>query len=614
MSTTTEQLATIEARYRARTRGSAQLYQEACRVIPAGLTHDSRTTLPYPIYAARAAGPRKWDVDGNEYVDYFGGHGALLLGHSHPAVVEAVQRQVALGTHWGAAHELEVRWAELVQRLVPCAERVRFTASGTEASQLALRLARAYTGKPKILRFVGHFHGWHDQVAPGAMSHFDGSVPAGIPPSLVEQSILLPADDVAPAIEALERRDDIAAVIFEPSGASWGQVPLPPGFIAALRAATRRRGVLLIMDEVITGFRWSRGGAQSRYRVTPDLCVLAKILAGGLPGGAVAGSRDVMDQLDAAAAKVAQREKIGHQGTFNANPLCAAAAVATLELVAATEACAEAEATAETIRAGMRRILIEEDVPWGIYGEASTFVIFPNPGRVAIDPATFDPLQLGFKGIKGCTRREPRQSSPPRHARERRRHHGRTGWRRLRDARARRGRADARGLPDGGAVDEGRRRRPPRRRVKVPRARSRATAPSLQLALAGPARHRLVARRALRTPLQLHYLEDKRYRSDDGEQNEQFPVAFHADDAAEEQRPEERRAERHRDVALGDRLGRGLRRTIAGPKALEESHHADLLAPLVPAPGFGRRQRSRLASPRPDTPYAGRAEAPPCRR
>jgi glutamate-1-semialdehyde 2,1-aminomutase len=177
---------------------------------------------------------------------------------------------------------------------------------------------------------------------------------------------------------------------------------LPPGFIAALRAATRRRGVLLIMDEVITGFRWSRGGAQSRYRVTPDLCVLAKILAGGLPGGAVAGSRDVMDQLDAAAAKVAQREKIGHQGTFNANPLCAAAAVATLELVAATEACAEAEATAETIRAGMRRILIEEDVPWGIYGEASTFVIFPNPGRVAIDPATFDPLQLGFKGIKGA--------------------------------------------------------------------------------------------------------------------------------------------------------------------------------------------------------------------
>jgi glutamate-1-semialdehyde 2,1-aminomutase len=156
------------------------------------------------------------------------------------------------------------------------------------------------------------------------------------------------------------------------------------------------------MDEVITGFRWSRGGAQSRYRVTPDLCVLAKILAGGLPGGAVAGRRDVMDQLDPAAAKAAGREKIGHQGTFNANPLCAAAAVATLTLVETTEACAQAEATAEAIRKGMRQILVEEQVPWGIYGEASTFVIFPNPSRIAIDPATFDPLKLGFKGIKAA--------------------------------------------------------------------------------------------------------------------------------------------------------------------------------------------------------------------
>ena len=402
MSVTTQRLSIVEAQYRARTKRSAQLYQEACQVIPAGLTHDSRTTLPYPIYAARAAGPRKWDVDGNEYVDFFGGHGALLLGHSHPAVVEAVQRQVTLGTHWGASHELEVRWAELVQRLIPCAERVRFTASGTEASQLALRLARAYTGKPKVLRFVGHFHGWHDQVAPGAMSHFDGSVPAGIPPSLLEQSIVLPAYDVAPAVEAIETRDDIAAVILEPSGASWGQVPVPPGFVAALREATRRRGVLLIMDEVITGFRWSRGGAQSRYGITPDLCVLAKILAGGLPGGAVAGRRDVMDQLDAAAAKAARREKIGHQGTFNANPLCAAAAVATLQLVETTEACAQAEATAESIRNGMRKILIEDQVPLGIYGEVSTFVIFPNPSRIAIDAATFDPLKLGFRGIKGA--------------------------------------------------------------------------------------------------------------------------------------------------------------------------------------------------------------------
>src|SRR3989440_3217855 len=390
----------IESEYRARTRRSAELYEEARKAIPAGLTHDSRTLLPYPIYAARASGPLKWDVDGNEYVDYSGGHGALILGHVHPAVVAAVQQQVAQGTHWGSSHELEVRWAQLVQRLIPCAERVRFTASGTEASHLALRLARAYTGKPKVMRFVGHFHGWHDQVAAGSMSHFDGSVPAGILPSLVEQTILLPADDVARAAETLKSRDDIAAVILEASGASWGMVPLPEGFLAGLRAATKDNGVLLILDEVITGFRWSRGGAQARFGVIPDLCVLAKIVAGGLPGGAIAGRVDIMDQLDPAAAKSAGREKIGHQGTFNANPLCAAAAVATLSIVEREDVCDRAEATTQEIREGMRRILIEEDVPWGIYGDASAFLIFQNPNGLDIDPQTFDPLRLGFKELK----------------------------------------------------------------------------------------------------------------------------------------------------------------------------------------------------------------------
>jgi len=393
---------TIEDDYRTRTSGSAMLYAEAREVLPAGLTHDSRITSPYPIYVARAAGPRKWDVDGNEYVDYFGGHGALLFGHCHAPVVEAVQRQVALGTHWGSSHELEVEWAGLVQRLIPSAERVRFTASGTEASHLALRLARAYTGKSKVVRFVGHFHGWHDQVATGSMSHFDGSAPAGISASVAGESLLLSADDPSHAVETLRARDDIAAVLLEPSGASWGQVPLPPGFLSALREATRRAGVLLIFDEVITGFRWSRGGAQARYGIVPDMSVLAKILAGGLPGGAVAGRKDVLDQIDPAAAKSAGREKIGHQGTFNANPLCAAAAVATLALVESTDACARAEAATQQLREGLRRVLVEEHVPWGVYGEASVFVIFPNPGNLPIDPMAFDPLKLGFKGIKGA--------------------------------------------------------------------------------------------------------------------------------------------------------------------------------------------------------------------
>ena len=391
----------VESEFRNRTRRSAELYERARKVIPAGLTHDSRTLLPYPIYAARAQGPRKWDVDGNAYIDYFGGHGALLLGHGHPAVVEAIRSQAGIGTHFGSAHELEVVWAEHVNRLIPCAERVRFTASGTEASHLALRLARAHAGKPKVIRFTGHFHGWHDAVAAGAMSHFDGGVPAGIIPALVEQTILLPADDPARVADTLSSRDDVAAVIVEPSGASWGQVPLPAGFLQRLREITTRAGVTLIFDEVITGFRWSRGGAQQRFGIVPDMCVLAKIVAGGLPGGAIAGRADIMDQLDAGAMKQAKREKIGHQGTFNANPVTAAAAVATLAIVEREDVCACAEQSAAAIRDGMRRILVEEDIAWGVYGEASTFLIYQNRDQTPLDPATFDPLALGFKGLKG---------------------------------------------------------------------------------------------------------------------------------------------------------------------------------------------------------------------
>jgi glutamate-1-semialdehyde 2,1-aminomutase len=392
----------LEGAFRARTRKSAELYARASKVIPAGLTHDSRTLLPYPIYAAKAKGPRKWDVDGNEYVDYFGGHGALLLGHCHPAIVEAVQRQVAEGTHWGSSHELEIVWAELINRMVPCAERVRFTASGTEATHLAIRLMRAYTGKSKIVRFVGHFHGWHDQVTAGATSHFDGGVPAGILPGIIGETILIPADDPARLAELLAKRDDIAGVMLEGSGASWGQVPLAEGFLQGVRKATREHGVVMMLDEVVTGFRWSKGGAQARFGVTPDICSLAKIVAGGLPGGAVAGIASIMEQLNQAAAKAAGREKIGHQGTYNANPLCAAAAIATLSLIEKEGMAEKAEATAITLRDGLKKVLVEEGVPWGIYGQASEFHVFQNPKGIALDPATFDPVALGFAGLKGA--------------------------------------------------------------------------------------------------------------------------------------------------------------------------------------------------------------------
>jgi glutamate-1-semialdehyde 2,1-aminomutase len=388
--------------YKARTPASGVLFERARKVLPSGITHDARYLDPYSIHVAKAAGPRKWDVDGNEYVDYFGGHGAMLLGHSHPAVVEAVKRQIELGTHYGSSHELEVRWAELVCELIPSAEKVRFTASGTEASHMAIRLARAYTGKDKIVRFIGHFHGWHDAVAAGATSHYDGGTPPGVLQSTTDLSILMPTDDVGAVVKLIEDRDDIAAVMFEPSGASWGQVPLPPGFVQAIRDVTVRRGVVMLMDEVITGFRWSSGGAQKALGITPDLCILAKIVAGGLPGGAVAGKRDILDQIDFQVSAAKKREKISHPGTYNANPLSAAAAVAALSLVRDEDLAEKANRTAAELRDALRQVLIEEGVPWGIYGQASTFLIYPNPTGEDVDPATFDPLKLGFAKLKGA--------------------------------------------------------------------------------------------------------------------------------------------------------------------------------------------------------------------
>ena len=381
----------IIAAYRAATPGSAAAAEKAARLFPSGVTHDSRYLEPYGLYITRAKGPRKWDVDGNCYVDYFGGHGALLLGHCHPKVVAAVEQQVERGTHFGASHELEIAWAEWVMKLIPSAERVRFTSSGTEATMMALRLARAFTGKSKIIRFKHHFHGWHDHMTSGYASHFDGSPTPGVLPGVTTGLVLAEQNDAVGLARLLDDDDDIAAAILEPTGAHGAQLPIDPAFLVELRELTRQHGVLLIFDEVVTGFRVSPGGAQVEYGIRPDLTTLAKILAGGLPGGAVAGRKDILDLLDFQVTKAADREKISHQGTFNANPLSAAAGVAALEIVGTTDACARANRYAETLRRRINEVFEEERVPWAVYGAFSNFHFFTNPGRTAITPTRFDP-------------------------------------------------------------------------------------------------------------------------------------------------------------------------------------------------------------------------------
>jgi glutamate-1-semialdehyde 2,1-aminomutase len=390
----------IQNEYVRRTPASLALAERAGAYFPSAITHDSRHTLPYGIYVERALGPRKWDADGNEYVDYFGGHGALMLGHRNAEVEACIQEALAAGTHFGSSHAFEVAWAASVRNLMPSAERIRFTASGTEATLLAMRLARAYTGRNRIARFRTHFHGWHDHMAFGVSGHFDGTASPGVLPEVAAQVVLLDPDDIGAVAQALENDSGIAAVILEPTGAGGGLVPLAPDFVVRLRQITEQHDVLLIMDEVVTGFRVHPGGAQGLLGVRPDLSTLAKILAGGLPGGAVAGRADILDHLDFQAAADGSFEKIHHPGTFNANPLSAAAGAKTLEIIAETDATERAAAFGAALRPRLNQVFADAGLGWAAYGQQASFFIFMNGAGLAIDPLNFDPLAIPYQDLK----------------------------------------------------------------------------------------------------------------------------------------------------------------------------------------------------------------------
>lgn len=385
--------------YLAKTPGSAALAEKALRVFPGGITHDSRHLSPYALYVERASGARKWDVDGNAYIDYFGGHGALLMGHAHPKVTAAIAETAAKGTHFGASHPLEVAWGERVQKLVASAERVRFTASGTEATHLAVRMARAFTGREKIVRFRTHFHGWHDQMTSGYQAHFDGSPTPGVLPEVAASTILIDPGDEA-GLRAALATGEVAAVFFEPTGASFGMIPIRESFPAAARELCDAHDVLLVFDEVITGFRVAAGGAQELHGIRPDLSTFAKILAGGMPGGAVAGRAEIVDQLDFDADRRKGRPKIDHQGTYNANPVAAAAGIAVLDMIEGGAPCRKASATAASLRDAMNAVLREANVPWSVYGRHSEFHIFMNTKGRDVTAGAFDPLEIDFMELK----------------------------------------------------------------------------------------------------------------------------------------------------------------------------------------------------------------------
>jgi glutamate-1-semialdehyde 2,1-aminomutase len=396
MSTTAP--TTIDDAFRKQFSKSAELYQRSRHTITGGITHDSRNFAPFPIYIDRADGSRKWDVDGNELLDHWMGHGSLLLGHNHPRVVAAVEEQIRKGTHYGACHELEVGWAEQITKLIPSAESVRFTMSGTESTMLAMRDARAYTGRDKVIRFAGHFHGWHDYAMTGYQPPFDTPTSTGVPKAVAASMLVAYPNNIDSVRELLDAQpNEVAAVILEPGGGSNGIIPTNIQFLHELRTLTRERGVVLIFDEVITGFRYSTGGAQQAYGVTPDVTTLAKIVAGGLPGGAVVGKREIMDvQAFKGELHKDRFERVLQQGTFNANPLSAAAGLTALRIVAEGWATELANQKGGQLRVGLRDCLERRGVAGAILGEFSVFQILLGEGmEQAVETTDVQRLMAG---------------------------------------------------------------------------------------------------------------------------------------------------------------------------------------------------------------------------
>jgi len=350
------------AEYTAKTGRSRALHEEALAVMPGG---NSRTTTffdPYPFYVQRGQGAHIWDADGIDRLDFNGNYTSLILGHAPPDVVKAVQQTAEHGLSFPGPTEHEVRLAELLKRRVPSVESVRFTNSGTEATMNAVRLARAFTGRQKIAKFEGAYHGTHDWVMvsvsgdpkAGGNRRRPKSLAwsAGIPPAVLKHTVVLPWNDAEACEQILEAEGpQLACLIVDPLMCNAGLLAPAEGFLERLRAASERHGIVLIFDEVIS-FRVAWGGAQERLGIRPDLTTFGKIIGGGLPVGAFGGRADIMNFYDPRRGGA----RISHGGTFNANPVTMAAGVATLNALT-PEAYARLDALGERLRGGVTRLL-----------------------------------------------------------------------------------------------------------------------------------------------------------------------------------------------------------------------------------------------------------------
>ena len=361
---------------------SEALFAEAQRYIPGGVNSPVRSFRAVggtPPFIARGQGSHVWDVDGNEYIDYLGSWGPLVLGHAHPAVVEALRRTAEGGTSFGAPVEGEVELARLVCDAFPSVEMVRLVNSGTEACMSAIRLARAFTGRDKIIKFAGCYHGHADgllvRAGSGAMTH---GIPtsAGVPESYATETLVADFNDLS-SVEAYFESfpGQIAGIIVEPVAGNMGVVPPADGFLQGLLDITNANDALLIFDEVITGFRVGPHGAQGLYGVTPDITTMGKIIGGGLPVGAYGGRREIME-------RVAPLGDMYQAGTLSGNPLAVSAGIATLTELKAPGVYERIDALAQRLTEGLAGVFQRAEIPGTINRVGSMFTGFMNPGPV----------------------------------------------------------------------------------------------------------------------------------------------------------------------------------------------------------------------------------------
>jgi glutamate-1-semialdehyde 2,1-aminomutase len=372
--------------YTSKTRTSRSLYNRAKKVLPAGVSYGIRFFEPYPFYSAKAHGSKLWDVDGNEYIDFWLGHAALILGHSPKEVVKVVQKQLENGTHYGTSHELEIALAEQVVKMVPSAEMVRFTNSGTEANMYATRLARAFTGRDTIAKFEGGWHGGYDALHVGVKQPFDLPESAGLTHGALQDTVLLPFNDLEGVEKRLKNKQP-ASIVIEPVLGSGGAVPAEKEFLKGLREFCDVNDILLIFDEVITGFRLAPGGGQQFYDVRPDITVLGKILGGGFPVGAFCGSRKIMERVDSIAYK--RPHYSFHGGTFAGNPITMVAGLATLRILEDGTVTSRLNTLGDEIRERLQRMFEMHNVDVQVIGLGSLFNVHFTKERIGDALAVF---------------------------------------------------------------------------------------------------------------------------------------------------------------------------------------------------------------------------------